>query len=46
MGSSEDKSEIVKVNVWKKGNNFTIYATYNPPIISPTLYPSTLRAKP
>jgi len=26
MGSSEDKSEIVKVNVWKKGNNFTIYA--------------------
>jgi len=31
MGSSEDKSEIVKVNVWKKGNNFTIYAIYNPP---------------
>jgi len=24
MGSSEDKSEIVKDNVWKKGNNFTI----------------------
>ena len=31
MGSSEDKSEIVKVNVWKKGNNFTIYAIYCPP---------------
>jgi hypothetical protein len=31
MGSSEDKSEIVKVNMCKKGNNFTIYAIYNPP---------------
>jgi len=31
MGSSEDKSEIVKVNVWKIGNNFTIYAIYCPP---------------
>jgi hypothetical protein len=31
MGSSEEKSEIVKVNVWKKGNNFTIYAIYSPP---------------
>jgi len=30
MGSSEDKSEIVKVNMWKKGNNFTIYAIYSP----------------
>ena len=32
MGNSEDKSEIVKVNVWKKkkGNNFTIYAIYSP----------------
>ena len=30
MGSSEDKSKIVKVNMWKKGNNFTIYAIYNP----------------
>ena len=32
MGSSEDKSEIVKVNVWEKVNNFIIYATYNPPL--------------
>ena len=31
MGDSEDKSEIVKVNVWKKGNKFTIYAIYSPP---------------
>jgi hypothetical protein len=32
MGDSEDKSEIVKVNVWKKVfNNFTIYAIYSPP---------------
>jgi hypothetical protein len=31
MGNSEDKSEIVKVNVRKKGNNFTIYAIYSPP---------------
>jgi len=31
MGNSEDKSEIMKVNVWKKGNNFTIYAIYSPP---------------
>jgi len=31
VGNSEDKSEIVKVNVWKKGNNFTIYAIYSPP---------------
>jgi len=31
MGSSEYKSEIVKANVWKKGNNFTIYAIYNSP---------------
>jgi len=46
MGSSENKSEIVKVNVWKKVNNFTIYAIYNPRIISPTLHPSTLPAKP
>ena len=30
-GNSEDKSERVKVKVWKQGNNFTIYATYNPP---------------
>jgi hypothetical protein len=27
MGNSEDK----KVNVWKQGNNFTIYAIYSPP---------------
>ena len=46
MGSSEDKSEIVKVNVWKKGNNFTVYTIHNPRIISPTLHPSTLPAKP
>jgi len=46
MGSSEDKSEILKVNVWKKGNNFTIYAIHNPQIISLTLHPSTLPAKP
>jgi hypothetical protein len=31
MGNSEDKSEIVKVNVWKQGKNFTIYAIYSPP---------------
>ena len=31
MGNSEDKSEIVKVNVWKKGNNFTVFAIYSPP---------------
>jgi len=31
MENSEDKSEVVKVNVWKKGNNFTIYAIYIPP---------------
>jgi hypothetical protein len=31
MGKSEDKSEIVKFNVWKKENNFTIYAIYSPP---------------
>jgi hypothetical protein len=31
MGNSEDKSEIVKVIVWKQGNNFTIYAIYSPP---------------
>jgi len=31
MGNSEDKSITVKVNVWKKGNNFTIYAIYSPP---------------
>ena len=31
MGNSEDKSEIVKVNVWKQGNNFTIYTIHNPP---------------
>ena len=28
-------SEIVKVNVWKKGNNFTIYAIYSPPNSKP-----------
>ena len=31
MGNSEDKSETVKVNVWKQGNNFTIYTIYNSP---------------
>ena len=31
MGNSEDKSEIVNVNVWKQGNNFIIYAIYNAP---------------
>jgi hypothetical protein len=31
MGNSEDKSEIVKVIAWKKGNNFTIYDIYSPP---------------
>jgi len=31
IGNSEDKSEIVKVNVWKKGNIFTIYAICSPP---------------
>ena len=31
MGNSEDKSETVKVNVWKQGNNFAIYAIYSPP---------------
>ena len=37
MGKSEEKSEIVKVNVWKKGNNFTIYAIYSPPNNKPNL---------
>jgi hypothetical protein len=31
MCNSEDKSEIIKVNVWKKGSYFTIYAIYSPP---------------
>lgn len=31
MGNSEDRSEIVKVNVWKQRNNFTVYAVYSPP---------------
>jgi len=31
MGNSENKSEIVKFNVWKKGNSFTIYAIYSTP---------------
>ena len=31
MGNSEDRSEIVKFNVWKQGKNFTIYAIYSPP---------------
>jgi len=46
VGSSEDKSEIVKVNVWKKGSNFTIYAIYSSRTTNPTLHPSTLPAKP
>ena len=25
MGNSEDKGEIVKVKVWQKGNNFTLF---------------------
>ena len=31
MGDSEDKSEVAKINVRKKGNTFTIYAIYSPP---------------
>jgi len=31
MGKSEEKSEMVTVNVWKRGNNFTIYAICSPP---------------
>jgi hypothetical protein len=31
IGNSDNKSKIVKVNVWKQGNHFTIYAIYSPP---------------
>jgi hypothetical protein len=31
MGNSEDKRETVKVNIWNKGNNLTIYAIHSPP---------------
>jgi exonuclease III len=30
IGNSEDKSKIVKANIWKKGKKFTIYANYSP----------------
>jgi hypothetical protein len=46
MGDSEDKSEIVKVKMWKKGNNFTVCAIYSPRTTSLTSHPFTLPAKP
>jgi len=35
MGNSEDKSEIAKINVWREGKNFTIYAIYSSPSNKP-----------
>ncbi|VDO08938.1 unnamed protein product [Rodentolepis nana] len=31
MGSTQDKCEIIRLNVWKCQNHFKIYAVYNPP---------------
>jgi hypothetical protein len=46
MGNSEDKDEIVKFNVWKKENNFTIYAIYNPPNNKPDFTSLNVTSKP
>ncbi|GIX84731.1 hypothetical protein CEXT_84121 [Caerostris extrusa] len=46
MGESEDKSEIIKLEVWKKSCRFKIYALYVPPgSKNPTClhYPSIIR---
>jgi hypothetical protein len=45
MGNSEDRSEIVKVNVWKQENNFTIYAIYSPPSNQPDFTPLNVTNK-
>ncbi|GFS61376.1 hypothetical protein NPIL_490561 [Nephila pilipes] len=37
MGESEDKSEIVKIDVWKEHHHFKIYALYIPPASKPNL---------
>ncbi|GIY20397.1 hypothetical protein CEXT_572251 [Caerostris extrusa] len=37
MGESEDKSEIIKLEVWKKSCRFKIYALYVPPGSKPNL---------
>ena len=31
MGNTNDKSEIIKINMWKNGNHITTYAVYSPP---------------
>ncbi|KAJ4438821.1 hypothetical protein ANN_14773 [Periplaneta americana] len=31
MGSTDDKMEMINLNVWKASQSFNIYATYNPP---------------
>ncbi|VDO02082.1 unnamed protein product [Rodentolepis nana] len=31
MGLTQDKCEIIRLNVWKCQNQFKIYAVYNPP---------------
>ena len=31
MGSTQDKTEIVKVDCWKNENHFKIYSLHSPP---------------
>ncbi|VDO05268.1 unnamed protein product [Rodentolepis nana] len=45
MGSTQDKCEIIRLNVWKCQNQFKIYAIYNPPKNCPNFYFLTISYK-
>jgi len=46
MDNSEDKSEIVKVNEWREGKIFTIYAIYSSPSKKPDFTSLSVTTKP